>query len=92
MRQPILNCNNRLTAVLLVLAALALPNCLIAAEPPSSHARAPPDPAVEAPGFSLADMETLFDARVMLRLWVKVRSGWRESEQVLGEMGLGDKP
>ena len=76
MRQPILNRNNRLTAVLLVLAALALPNCLIAAEPPLSHALAPLDPAVEAPGFSLADMDgdmhALGDYRdkvILLNFW-----------------------
>jgi GTP-binding protein Era len=34
-------------------------------------------------------IEAFLGTRVYLELFVKVRSGWRESEQVLGEMGLG---
>ncbi len=38
------------------------------------------------------DMETLFDARVMLRLWVKVKSGWSDDERALRSLGYDDKP
>ena len=38
-----------------------------------------------------ADMERLFDARVMLRLWVKVRSGWADDERALRSLGYSDK-
>jgi GTP-binding protein Era len=37
------------------------------------------------------DMETLFDARVMLRLWVKVRSGWSDDERALRSLGYDDQ-
>ncbi|MGQ0811600.1 MAG: GTPase Era [Nitrospiraceae bacterium] len=33
------------------------------------------------------EMERLFDMKVFLELWVKVREGWREDEQVLAELG-----
>ncbi len=33
------------------------------------------------------DMERLFGMKVFLELWVKVREGWREDEQVLTELG-----
>jgi GTP-binding protein Era len=33
------------------------------------------------------DMEHIFDMKVFLTLWVKVRPDWREDEQVLGELG-----
>ena len=33
------------------------------------------------------DMETLFDAQVMLRLWVKVKSGWSDDERALRSLG-----
>ena len=36
-------------------------------------------------------IEEFLGTRVYLELFVKVRSGWRESEQILGEMGLGEK-
>ena len=36
-------------------------------------------------------IEEFLGTRVYLGLFVKVRSGWRESEQVLAEMGLGEK-
>ena len=38
------------------------------------------------------DMETLFDAGVMLRLWVKVKSGWSDDERALRSLGYDDKP
>ncbi|MEZ5570082.1 MAG: GTPase Era [Halioglobus sp.] len=38
------------------------------------------------------DMEALFDARVMLRLWVKVKSGWSDDERALRSLGYDDKP
>jgi thiol-disulfide isomerase/thioredoxin len=77
-RQPNSNRNNRRTAILLmlVLAAAGLPNRLMAAEPPLSHALAPVDPPVVAPGFSLADMDgdrhALGDYRgkvILLNFW-----------------------
>lgn len=36
------------------------------------------------------DMERLFDARVMLRLWVKVKSGWSDDERALRSLGYDD--
>ena len=36
------------------------------------------------------DMELLFDAKVMLRLWVKVRSGWSDDERALRSLGYDD--
>jgi GTP-binding protein Era len=33
------------------------------------------------------DMERLFGLKVFLQLWVKVKEGWREDEQVLAELG-----
>jgi GTP-binding protein Era len=33
------------------------------------------------------DMERLFEMKVFLQLWVKVREAWREDEQVLTELG-----
>jgi GTP-binding protein Era len=33
------------------------------------------------------DMERLFDMKVFLELWVKVRKSWREDEQVLSQLG-----
>ena len=33
------------------------------------------------------DMEKLFGMKVFLRLWVKVRSDWREDEEMLAELG-----
>lgn len=33
------------------------------------------------------DMETLFDSKVMLRLWVKVKSGWSDDERALRSLG-----
>lgn len=37
------------------------------------------------------DMETLFDNKVMLRLWVKVKSGWSDDERALRSLGYEDR-
>ena len=34
------------------------------------------------------DMEKLFDKKVFLQLWVKVKSGWSDSERLLNELGF----
>lgn len=36
------------------------------------------------------DMETLFDRKVMLKLWVKIRSGWSDDERALRSLGYDD--
>lgn len=36
------------------------------------------------------EMETLFDTKVHLKLWVKVKSGWADSERALHNLGYGD--
>ncbi len=36
------------------------------------------------------DMETLFDAKVMLKLWVKVKAGWSDDERALRSLGYQD--
>ncbi|MEH6627329.1 MAG: GTPase Era [Motiliproteus sp.] len=36
------------------------------------------------------DMETMFDSKVMLRLWVKVKSGWSDDERALRTLGYDD--
>jgi GTP-binding protein Era len=36
------------------------------------------------------DMESLFDCKVMLRLWVKVKSGWSDDERALRSLGYDD--
>jgi len=36
------------------------------------------------------DMEKLFDTRIMLNLWVKVRSGWSDDERALKSLGYHD--
>ncbi|MCY4472310.1 MAG: GTPase Era [Kistimonas sp.] len=36
------------------------------------------------------DMEKLFDSKVMLSLWVKVRSGWSDDERALASLGYGE--
>lgn len=33
------------------------------------------------------DMEELFGCKVMLRLWVKVKSGWSDDERALRSLG-----
>ena len=35
------------------------------------------------------DMEALFDAKVFLELWVKVKSGWADDERALRSLGYG---
>jgi GTP-binding protein Era len=35
------------------------------------------------------EIERVLGARVMLRLWVKVRRGWRENESILRQLGIG---
>jgi GTP-binding protein Era len=37
------------------------------------------------------DMEMLFDTKVMLRLWVKVKSGWSDDERALRSLGYDDR-
>ncbi|WP_426417297.1 GTPase Era [Aestuariirhabdus sp. LZHN29] len=36
------------------------------------------------------DMEQLFDAKVMLNLWVKVKGGWSDDERALRSLGYND--
>ncbi|MDX9874606.1 MAG: GTPase Era [Spongiibacteraceae bacterium] len=36
------------------------------------------------------EMERLFDSKVMLRLWVKVKSGWSDDERALRSLGYTD--
>lgn len=36
------------------------------------------------------DMETMFDRKVMLKLWVKVKSGWADDERALRSLGYND--
>jgi len=36
------------------------------------------------------DMEDMFDCKVMLNLWVKVKSGWSDSERALKSLGYND--
>lgn len=36
------------------------------------------------------DMERMFDSKVMLRLWVKVKRGWADSERALKSLGMND--
>lgn len=36
------------------------------------------------------DMERLFDSKVMLKLWVKVKGGWADDERALRSLGYGD--
>lgn len=37
------------------------------------------------------DMERMFDCKVMLRLWVKVKSGWSDDERALRSLGYEDR-
>ena len=37
------------------------------------------------------DMEALFDSQVMLRLWVKVKSGWSDDVRALRSLGYDDR-
>lgn len=36
------------------------------------------------------DMETLFDSKVMLNLWVKVKNGWSDDDRALHSLGYRD--
>jgi GTPase len=36
------------------------------------------------------DMEKLFDSKVMLKLWVKVKSGWSDDDRALRSLGYND--
>ena len=36
------------------------------------------------------DMEKMFDSKVMLTLWVKVKGGWSDDERALKSLGYGD--
>ena len=36
------------------------------------------------------DMEKAFDSKVMLNLWVKVKSGWADDERALQSLGYTD--
>ncbi len=38
-----------------------------------------------------ADMETTFQSKVMLNLWVKVKSGWADDERALQSLGYVDR-
>jgi GTP-binding protein Era len=38
-----------------------------------------------------ADIESLLDCKVMLRTWVKVRSGWSDDERALRSLGYMDE-
>ena len=38
-----------------------------------------------------ADMERLFDNKVHLELWVKVKSGWADDERALRSLGYMDE-
>jgi GTP-binding protein Era len=37
------------------------------------------------------EMELLFNAKVMLNLWVKVKSGWSDDERALRSLGYIDQ-
>ena len=39
---------------------------------------------------SRKDMEKLFDTKIMLKLWVKVKSGWSDDERALRSLGYND--
>ena len=36
------------------------------------------------------DMERLFDTKVFLELWVKVKAGWADDERALRSLGYGE--
>ena len=36
------------------------------------------------------EMERMFDCKVMLKLWVKVKSGWSDDERALRSLGISD--
>lgn len=37
------------------------------------------------------DMQTLFDSHIMLKTWVKVKSGWSDDERALRSLGYDDR-
>jgi GTP-binding protein Era len=37
------------------------------------------------------DIETLVDGQVLLKLWVKVKSGWSDDERALRSLGYGEE-
>lgn len=37
------------------------------------------------------EMQNLFDRKVFLRLWVKVREGWGDNERMLKNLGYNDE-
>lgn len=37
------------------------------------------------------DMEPLFESKIMLRLWIKVKSGWSDDERALRSLGYDDR-
>ena len=37
------------------------------------------------------DMEVSFDCKVMLNLWVRVKSGWADDERALQSLGYSDR-
>ncbi|WP_068502700.1 GTPase Era, partial [Oleiphilus sp. HI0067] len=37
------------------------------------------------------DMERMFDSKVMLNLWVKVKGGWSDDERALKSLGYRDQ-
>ncbi len=37
------------------------------------------------------DIEKLLDSKVFLNLWVRVKDDWRDSEQLLNELGYNIK-
>ena len=44
-------------------------------------------------GFANAstDMEQAFDTKVMLKLWVKVKSGWSDDDRALRSLGFDER-
>ena len=46
--------------------------------------------ANEAVIVAIANMEKLFDMKIMLKLWVKVKSGWSDDERALRSLGYND--
>jgi GTP-binding protein Era len=36
------------------------------------------------------DMEAAFDSKVMLKLWVKIKTGWSDDDRALRSLGFED--